>query len=116
MSATASWAAAAGLIAGVPLACAAAPLSASTTGGACGQTTEVMARSCQEQAHGDLFVGQGVCSNLRNADGRATCLKDAGRDFKAALGDCREQGQVRQQICRALGPEPYDPPVRPSEF
>ena len=83
---------------------------------ACAQTTEAAFAACNLAAQEDYNLALGNCYNLSDANDQKECFKEAKNDFKDARGECSDQGEARQEVCRDLGKGPYDPDLDPADF
>ena len=88
----------------------------SSAAGACDQTTQAAERACTEGARSDFFFALGTCANLKNAQQRQACIRDANSDLSASQSDCQDRQRARQNVCQALGQSPYDPEINPADF
>jgi hypothetical protein len=83
---------------------------------ACAQTTEAALTACQLAAQEDYNLALGNCYNVSDAKDQKECLKEAKNDLKDAKGECTDQREARQEVCRELGKGPYDPDSDPADF
>jgi len=89
---------------------------ATSEGGVCNVTSNVMLNACQTQARADYRVALARCINLGDAVAVRTCRSRAGADLRDALQTCDEQDQARDTVCEKLGPTAYDPRINPANF
>lgn len=82
----------------------------------CSNTSLNALRACESAAINHYWVIRGQCENLGSADERRECQETASKELVAALLECREEYDVRQEICEALGEEPYNPEISPANF
>jgi hypothetical protein len=72
--------------------------------------------ACDAGVTDDFWIAKGTCANLADAEARNECLSDA-RDTRTEGGqECRDQFQARQDLCDALGQDPYDPEINSDDF
>jgi hypothetical protein len=82
----------------------------------CAQTTAAAFTACKLAAQEDYNLAQGNCYNVSDATDQKECLKEAEKDLKDAKGECTDQQEARQEVCRELGKGPYDPDLDPADF
>jgi hypothetical protein len=82
----------------------------------CRKTAAKAFKSCQLDASDDAVLAQGVCMNLSDRAARAQCGKAARAERKDVLKACKESRAFRLELCKDLGPDPYDPSIVPSNF
>jgi hypothetical protein len=75
-----------------------------------------MLESCQGGAESDFSLAIAKCDNLSNASKRNKCEGRTLADKKDALQTCNDEFDVRQTACQKLGPDPYDPVIKPANF
>jgi hypothetical protein len=83
---------------------------------ACQRTADAVERSCQAEAQSDYQLALGKCENIANSGQRKSCQQQAAADLKEALETCSDQAAARVAACARLGPAPYDPVIKPSDF
>lgn len=82
----------------------------------CQRTADAVERSCQAAAQSDYQLALGKCENIVNPGQRKACQQQAAADLKDALQICSDQDDARETACDRLGPAPYDPVIKPSNF
>jgi len=82
----------------------------------CRRTADAVQRSCQAGAQSDYQLALGKCENTSNSGQRKACQQQAADDLEEALATCDDQHAAREAACARLGPAPYDPVIKPSNF
>lgn len=82
----------------------------------CSRTAMNVLRGCNSGAIDDYWIKRGQCENLRSAEARGECLREASQELLAAMKECRDQHDVRLEVCNLIGEEPYDPQIDPDQF
>ena len=85
-------------------------------GGACTRTAVAVVRSCKYQKQSEGWVGKGKCHSLSDAGGRANCERRAEKAAEEAEDECDAQFEARQDVCKALGEDPFNPKIDPAMF
>jgi hypothetical protein len=85
-------------------------------GDACRQTAKAAREACGFEAKDDFWIAVGNCANLSDDDARKPCKAAAKEELAEAKEECGAQHDAREELCEALGPDPYDPAIDPSEF
>src|SRR5437588_331587 len=93
-----------------------APTNAMMTPKSCALTAKAGFESCKLGAQSDAARAVGTCDNIPDPTQSKTCLQLAAMDRKDALQTCREENDLRQTVCRRLGPGPYAPAIEPANF
>jgi hypothetical protein len=83
---------------------------------ACQRTADAVERSCQAAAQSDYQLALAKCENIVNPGERKACQQQAAADLQEALQACSDQRASRVAACARLGPAPYDPVIKPSDF
>ncbi len=83
---------------------------------ACAQTSIAALKACKLAALEDYNLALGNCENVSDVKDQKECLKEAKNDLKDAEGECTDQREARQEVCRELGKGPYDPDSDPADF
>jgi hypothetical protein len=84
--------------------------------GACSNTSDAARYSCRKAAKSDYWLAIGKCDNLPTRGEREACKKQAYDERISAFGDCKDQYDLRQEICKALGGGRYAPAIDPANF
>ncbi|MGE5257869.1 MAG: hypothetical protein ACM3KE_14420, partial [Hyphomicrobiales bacterium] len=79
------------------------------TGPACGQSSQVALRGCQDSAKAGYWLAIGACFNLSGAAEKGACLTNAQGNRVSQLNRCEERFNARNEVCRELGEGAYDP-------
>lgn len=82
----------------------------------CLRTADAVELSCQAAAQSDYQLALAKCENIVDSAARKACQQDAAADLNDALQTCDEQSDARDAACARLGPAPYDPVIKPSNF
>jgi hypothetical protein len=88
----------------------------SHAGGACDDTSRLARTACVAGVTADFSIGKSNCVNLAGTAARQQCVADAREARTEAQQLCRDQSHARQDLCDALGQDPYDPAINPNEF
>jgi hypothetical protein len=83
---------------------------------ACSATSRAAKEACAFEAKDDLWIALGTCANVADPDARKECKSTAREALAEAKDECREQFDAREEVCEALGQDPYDPAIDPSQF
>ena len=76
---------------------------------ACGQTSQVALKGCQDSAKAGYWLAIGTCYNLSGAAEQEACLTNTKGNLDSQLNGCKEQFNARNEVCRELGEGLYDP-------
>src|SRR5262245_4482815 len=90
--------------------------SSAAQAGACGDTSRLARQACDAAVNDDFSIAKGNCVNLADTAKRQQCVADARDARTEAQQLCRDQSHARQDLCDALGQDPYDPPIHANEF
>ncbi|HWR36426.1 MAG TPA: hypothetical protein VN622_11210 [Clostridia bacterium] len=82
----------------------------------CQKTSQAALRSCNRGAQSDYWQRVGTCDNIPGWGKRRQCNETAAAEAKDAFDECKSQLSGRQQACRRLGGEAYDPVIDPANF
>ncbi len=83
---------------------------------ACDKTSKAARSACKSAAKDDYWIAVGNCNNLSSEAARKACLSAAKASLKEAGPECKDQLEARAELCDALGQDPYDPVIDPSNF
>ncbi len=83
---------------------------------ACAITSRAGRNACTSEAADDYWIDIGICANFGDPGRVETCRKEAWATQQEALEECGDVFTARQQVCRTLGPAPYNPRIDPSQF
>jgi hypothetical protein len=83
---------------------------------ACGETSKAALTACRNSATSDYWLGIGNCDNISDRHDKQDCLAEAQSSLKEDFKACKEQFQARQDVCKDLGPDPYDPDISQIEW
>ncbi len=83
---------------------------------ACSKTTVAAYNAEMKEIDADFLVTVGNCFNLSDEEERDECLKEAKEELKEAKGEVKERRAARNEVCKKLGEEPYDPVIDPNNF
>ncbi len=84
--------------------------------GFCSLTSKDMKSSCDFAAKQDFWLAAANCDNLPTADERRACIDEAEESWYEDTALCDEQYDARQEVCEALGEDPYHPVIEPADF
>jgi hypothetical protein len=90
--------------------------SVTSAAGFCSQTTDNLFSGCKAGVTEDTFVGNAICINLSNTAERDQCFADLDQERKENLQLCKDQLQWRQDACKLIGQDRYDPDIDPANF
>jgi hypothetical protein len=82
----------------------------------CRRTADAVEQSCQASARSDYHLALGKCENIVNPAQRKACQQQAAADLREALQTCDDQADAREAACARLGPDRYDPVIKPNDF
>jgi len=82
----------------------------------CSQTASKMLSSCNSEVYADYYKGQANCINLAETRERGQCSSQVREDRDEGFDLCKEQFASRQEACRLLGEQRYDPEIEPDMF
>lgn len=85
-------------------------------GDSCKKTNSYLLRACKLEAQDDSQVEAAKCLNMTDPQAAEACARAARTAFAAAVRECGEVRQARDQVCIKLGPGPYDPVIDPANF
>ena len=85
-------------------------------GGACTRTAVAAVRSCKYQKQSEGWVGRGNCHSLADAADRAKCERQATKAAEDAEDECDAQFEARQDVCKTVGEDPFNPKIDPAMF
>ncbi len=89
---------------------------ATDNGKHCSATARATFRACGLSARADELIARAKCFNVTDAREREICLAEAEQEGNDAKDLCREQRDVRREICAALGEARYEPDFDPDNF
>lgn len=78
-------------------------------GNACTKSATWAFIGCRNEMLDDYFVGRAICANESDEEDESDCLADVKEARLEDQALCAEQRAVRNDLCDALGEEPYDP-------
>jgi len=82
----------------------------------CTTTARNMLESCTLDAQGDYWLSIAKCNNIPNAERRSTCKWNALEGWGSGIEECKDQFEVRLEICEELGEKAYNPIIKPADF
>jgi hypothetical protein len=82
----------------------------------CTSTASFQFTACENEVRDDFYTSTAICTNLSEKEDRSECSAEANAASKEGVQLCREQRDARQQLCKALGEERYDPSFEPEDF
>lgn len=85
-------------------------------GNACQKTSHAALNGCQRDARADYWIALGKCDNEPVPADRMMCKVEAAVERDAALEECNDQFDARQEACDDLGGAPYHPKIDPADF
>lgn len=85
-------------------------------GDSCKKTNLYMLKACKFEAQDDTQVASAKCLNLNDRQAAETCTREARAAFTAAIKECGEVREARDQVCVKVGPAAYDPVIDPANF
>jgi hypothetical protein len=82
----------------------------------CTSTSHDALTSCDFGVRDGYNLALGKCENLLTGIERRDCRQQALNDKQSGFEECRAQFAKRQEICRTLGKDPYNPVIDPANF
>ena len=82
----------------------------------CAKTSHDALTSCGFGVHDDYNLALGKCRNLPTVSERKACRQEAQEEKQSGFEECRDQFAARQEICRTLGKDPYNPVIDSANF
>ena len=82
----------------------------------CTRTSIAAIRACQNQVRDDYWIAIGNCLNLPSRIQQRECRRETWQTRREARDECFEQFDAREEVCDALGQDPYDPDIDPDNF
>ena len=82
----------------------------------CRKTSQDALTSCNHGVQDDYWLAIGKCDNLPTRSERNVCRQQAQQDRRTGSEECRDQFAARQEICKTLGKDAYNPIINPSDF
>jgi hypothetical protein len=82
----------------------------------CSSTASFQFTACENEVRDDFYTSAAICTNLSEKEDRSECSAEANAASQEGAKLCREQRDARQQLCKALGEERYDPSFEPEDF
>jgi len=82
----------------------------------CTQTAQAALKACGLGAEENTWIAIGNCDNVADPTERQACTQVANAALQGAMDECDEQFDAREEICVALGEDPYDPVIDPQDF
>ena len=82
----------------------------------CAKTSQDILKSCNSGVDSDYWLAIANCENLPTQDDRNACAQEAKQDKKSGSNECKAQYAARQEICKTLGKDAYDPVINPADF
>lgn len=84
--------------------------------GSCSSTAQDALLACRHAVQEDFWIAVGNCDNLPADADRQACKDIAEEELASGTEDCSAQLGIRQEVCAALGEQPYQPAVDPDDF
>ena len=82
----------------------------------CKETSHDTLTSCDFGVRDDYNLALGKCENLPTVSERKACRQQTLEDKQSGFEECRDQFAARQEICRTLGRDGYNPVIDPANF
>jgi hypothetical protein len=82
----------------------------------CSKTTNNAFIACGFEVKDDFWIARGNCNNLSDAEERRECTEETWEERIEGMELCMDQREARQDVCDALGEDPYDPEIDPLDF
>jgi hypothetical protein len=82
----------------------------------CTKTSQDVSKSCNAGNDSAYWLAVAKCENLTTQDERNTCSQQAKQDKKSGSDKCKAQYAARQEICKILGKDAYNPVINPADF
>jgi hypothetical protein len=92
------------------------PAAAAPAINLCRQTSLDALKACKSGARNNYWLATGKCNNLPTHSERKACRQQALQDKISGFEDCRAQFAARQEVCKTLGRDPYNPIINPADF
>lgn len=84
--------------------------------GSCSHTAHDAFQACEYAVGSDFWIAVGNCDNLPADADRKACKNSAKEERTSGKEDCTAQFKSRQEVCAALGEQPYQPAINPADF
>jgi hypothetical protein len=91
-------------------------VSAAAKDNVCRVTTKFAFESCHAGVVSNYALALAACINEAEIVDRKTCERVSKAARSEGNSDCRDIREARNNICRDLGPAPYDPIIDPANF
>jgi len=82
----------------------------------CKATALAARTSCLLGASDEYWLNVGKCLNVADTAEARDCTAEARSTLQDEQGECTDQYDARLEVCDAVGPGPYDPPIDPNDF
>ena len=82
----------------------------------CTKTSQDVLKSCNSGVQDNYWLAIGKCDNLPTKNERDACGQQAQQDKKSGSEECKAQFDARQEICKTLGKDAYNPIINPADF
>jgi len=82
----------------------------------CAKTSQDVSKSCNSGNDSAYWLAVAKCENLPTQDERNTCSQQTKQDKKSGSDECKAQYAARQEICKTLGKDAYNPVINPADF
>jgi hypothetical protein len=83
---------------------------------ACTRTSQLMRLACYAESRDDYLVEFAKCVNESERQERRECKVEVNDSISEIHEECAEQFSARQEVCDAIGEDPYDPEFEPENF
>jgi hypothetical protein len=84
--------------------------------GVCSRTAKAARTACGHDVTDNYLIAVGRCLNTSDSVERDLCLAEAKDTQTEETQLCSQQFEARDNLCDALGQEPYDPPFDARDF
>ena len=82
----------------------------------CSKTSQDALTSCAAAVQSNFWLAVAICDNLPTLERRIACNNRAIKTQLSETRLCNDQFNARQNVCRALGRDAYNPIINPANF
>ncbi len=91
-------------------------IAQNASAGFCSSTADAIFRACTNGVDDDFWIANAVCINVTNDSERSQCFTDAKESRAEDNQLCSDQLALRQDTCKLVGEDRYDPDFDPALF
>jgi hypothetical protein len=82
----------------------------------CTKASHDTLKACNYGVKNDYWLAIGKCDNLPTKSERKACGDQALQNMKSGFEECKAQFAARQETCKTLGGDAYNPIINPADF